>query len=1195
MDQMIEQIQSIMEKKKKLSDAEVQTVASYLMGQTPFEKVKPLLAPTSDSYYRYMYAHAQDIGSACKKDPALLPRLGRHLLLLEYAFPGLYNRMTSQLVSQGLSKRQIFLDSGLGADHMLRHLFDLGFDCTKKMQEELEQLLAADRPALAQYAKEAPLPAKLRPAAFLYANTPERERAGILTEEDLLAAFAATMKLWGDGAPNKFADALGEVSDAQYGSKGLFGGKATLQKLYRSSKVPQTLDHKDRERYQYCLIHALVLTGFSMPSFNEMARAACIVNYRRFIPLLAWVLQRTTAPEYPLAGAGARTVNIISPVFNSNLPVDKTAESIRAQLATLTGWLDALGIPRTYLCAYCAKEYMLVPRLWRDVFLEDFGGDKALLRETLEIALPMERACLLRRLAELGEPQDPAEPAKIFCGLLDTHARLYHTEELVRRVADWVCSEDETDPMKLPALDEFFKDGARNTYRMLRGGVAELDWAVWAFYGISPLPERYLRYLACHVGADYGVPDPYAGWALHIECCALFLASFHGMGNGEIVDSLAGAIGQRTLIASLVRQLSGNTRHPSQLRPIAVESVGRFPAVAEAMIAETADIDGRTFLLDALYTSHPDYSAEPLLGCLSDSSKKVRQLAVSFLMPRRELLETVRPLLGAKKKAVRECAEQLMLAYEGPGESAEGGDSGDMDLLAFCTRYLPGSAKASIRWAFPDGPPAVRRRDSEEAADEKVVLCYLALVLTSKAMELTPAIQRIREGLSPADLRAVALQAFGQWTAAGAPAKQKAALLLLGLSAFNEDILMLQKQIDDWSLHSRGAIASDAVRAMALGGSDLALMTVDTMSRKAKNKQVRRAGQEAFSAAAAALGTTPEALGDRIIPNLGFDERGEKVIDYGTRRFTALLSPSLTIELQDGSGKTIKSLPKPGAKDDAIKAEAAKADFAAMKKSLKAVVSTQSARLEQALATGRCWDKGAWEKLFVRNPIMHSFAIGLVWGVYKDGKLADTFRYMEDGTFTTVDEEACILPEGSALIGLVHPLDLEREALDAWREQLSDYEITQPILQLDRPIYLLEPQEKDAATLDRFGGRKLLGITLLGKLQKSGWYKGSVQDAGCFCTFYREIESVGVQLSFSGMYVSPQPDEVVTVGQAVFYRSGTVARGSYVYVDVKKENCIPLGEIPARLLSETVYDLTLATASSTETDANWKKELHVLF
>lgn len=46
-----------------------------------------------------------------------------------------------------------------------------------------------------------------------------------------------------------------------------------------------------------------------------------------------------------------------------------------------------------------------------------------------------------------------------------------------------------------------------------------------------------------------------------------------------------------------------------------------------------------------------------------------------------------------------------------------------------------------------------------------------------------------------------------------------------------------------------------------------------------------------------------------------------------------------------------------------------------------------------------------WQELFVKNPVMHQFAIGLVWGLYEKAALKATFRYMEDGSFNTVDEE----------------------------------------------------------------------------------------------------------------------------------------------------------------------------------------------
>ena len=64
--------------------------------------------------------------------------------------------------------------------------------------------------------------------------------------------------------------------------------------------------------------------------------------------------------------------------------------------------------------------------------------------------------------------------------------------------------------------------------------------------------------------------------------------------------------------------------------------------------------------------------------------------------------------------------------------------------------------------------------------------------------------------------------------------------------------------------------------------------------------------------------------------------------------------------------------------------------------------------------------------------------------------------------------------------------------------------------------------------------------------------------------------------------------ETVTVYDAVFYRAGTVEHGSYVYDEPKKEDILPLGQVPARYYSEVVYQLEKATASSTETDPFWK-------
>ena len=274
-----------------------------------------------------------------------------------------------------------------------------------------------------------------------------------------------------------------------------------------------------------------------------------------------------------------------------------------------------------------------------------------------------------------------------------------------------------------------------------------------------------------------------------------------------------------------------------------------------------------------------------------------------------------------------------------------------------------------------------------------------------------------------------------------------------------------------------------------------------------------------------------------------------------------------------------------------------------MKKQMKTTVASQKMRLEMALSTGRQWTVGAWENLFVKNPVMHQFATGLIWGMYEDRKLVSTFRYMEDGSFNTVEEEEYEFPaEGK--IGLVHPIELTKESLETWKQQLEDYEITQPIEQLDRAVYYLTQEEQKSKSLERFGGVLINDLSLGGKLTALGWYRGSVQDAGCFYTYYREDASVGlgVELHFSGSFVGGE-NEDVTVYEARFYNAGGnvvdengqvvmnagIRRGSYVYDEANDSNSYCLKEVPERYFSEIVLQLSKAVASSKEKNANWKK------
>lgn len=671
----------------------------------------------------------------------------------------------------------------------------------------------------------------------------------------------------------------------------------------------------------------------------------------------------------------------------------------------------------------------------------------------------------------------------------------------------------------------------------------------------------------------------------------------------------------------------------------------------EEMLAafQEAGSTGRCLGIQIL-AEHPGENKAILLAFAQDSSKAVREELLNLLYREKGWEEDILKLLSSKKAAEREIAIRVLAKWDSgkyapmltqslekekngkvrtlletvlhvsSGENAGGKALTQEDMVK---ELHKGGKKRSLAWAYETPFSVVHKKDGQEASEEYLQAIFLSYSSMSPC-GVSPTAAALAQALDEKEFAVYANELFDKWMEAGAESKKRWVLYAASIHGGDDIIKKLQHQIQEWPQAARGAIAAEAVQALALNPRPQALLIVDGISRKFKFKQIKAAAGKALEFAAAQLNITTEELADRIVPDLGFNENMERVFDYGERKFTVTITTALEIEVFDESGKKLKNLPAPGKRDDEEKAAAAYEEFKQMKKQMKATVSSQKMRLEIALSTGRQWSVEAWKNLFVKNPVMHQFATGLIWGVYEDRKLVSTFRYMEDGSFNTEDEDEFELPEetgareaqeqaagqqtsgqgaAASLIGLVHPIELSADSIKTWKEQLEDYEITQPIEQLDRPVYYRTKEEENQKSLERFGGCILNDLSLGGKLQALGWYRGSVQDAGGFYSYYREDKelALGVELHFSGSYVGGE-NEDVTVYEARFYSTGGVVlaenggtmvtggikRGSYVYDEANDSNSYFLKDVPERYFSEIVLQLTKATASSKEKNVNWK-------
>ena len=353
---------------------------------------------------------------------------------------------------------------------------------------------------------------------------------------------------------------------------------------------------------------------------------------------------------------------------------------------------------------------------------------------------------------------------------------------------------------------------------------------------------------------------------------------------------------------------------------------------------ETADLSAPARQMAVMAFDHdPKRYKEKIMAMVEDSSKAVKTELVSLLSRQTGWHDEIAELLTRKKAAAREMAvsviekqgaemykDALNAAFEKeksakikdrialligaavsqkPEEESSGAP---VDIVAELTK---GGKAKKVAWCFEGAHKEVTNADGTEAPRnylEALLMCYAAMT----NFGVSPTANDLAEKLDKRSLEGFAAEVFGKWLDNGAQAKTKWVLYFAAIHGGNAMVDDFMHYIKYWGENSRGAIASEAVRAMALSGSTTALMNVDGMSRKFKNKMVRGAAAEALRNAAEELGLTTEELADRIVPDLGFDENMCREFDFGPRQFKVYLAAGSELQIFSGD-KQVKNLPKP--------------------------------------------------------------------------------------------------------------------------------------------------------------------------------------------------------------------------------------------------------------------------------------------
>lgn len=581
-------------------------------------------------------------------------------------------------------------------------------------------------------------------------------------------------------------------------------------------------------------------------------------------------------------------------------------------------------------------------------------------------------------------------------------------------------------------------------------------------------------------------------------------------------------------------------------------------------------------------------------------SKKIRELAAVTLSKLGErIIPETEKLLNDKKAEIRQTAALILTLLNSAQAQAvlmnaidsEKNDDARDTMLEGVVGWLASQAtqeavlqrvaKAKTRgklekplewWLDETQLPALYWQDSQKSIDSEVVRFLYYRMSRAKDIRTDPEAKPLLALIDRPSSGGFAKKLLKLYFDNGGDAKYKFCLTLGGLLGDDDSSELLQRKVNDWADNGRQKMAEYAVKALALQGSNKALRAVEFFSRKYKNKykNIGAAAHEAFGIAAEELGISPYDLADSIIPDFGFEGLFRE-FEAGGETYRAFINTDFKMVFLNEDNRLLKSPPK------GISKELAE-EFKDITKEIRDIVKSQSSRLEQYLVIQRKWETEKWQAFFLQNPVMFAYAVRLIWGAYDaDGHLKFTFRCEQDQTLLNAEGEEAELDE-NLYIGMVHPISLSPAHIDYWNGSLYDADIEPIFPQLNRKVITLPEGDKPLVISNEFKGVKYGGYGFTSKMEKLGWYRGSVVDAGWISSFYKDFAEANITaiINQQGELSVGDPSAHAELSELMFVKLNQVSFGSYVYDEPSNANdarLVPFGDLPPIVYSEVMADM----------------------
>ena len=371
-------------------------------------------------------------------------------------------------------------------------------------------------------------------------------------------------------------------------------------------------------------------------------------------------------------------------------------------------------------------------------------------------------------------------------------------------------------------------------------------------------------------------------------------------------------------------------------------------------------------------------------------------------------------------------------------------------------------------------------------------------------------------------------------------------------------------------------VGNAAVYTLGAQPGIAAISWLTALKGQVKYRQAQRLIEKALTSAADERGVSVDTLEELAVPTFGLDASGQLKVPIGD--FTAIVrigqggKTTLTWAREDG--KEQKSVPK------AVK-ESSPAELKAIRSTARDISKTwlaQRNRVERQFLEPAQWTLPDWRERYLNHPLMQHIAGKLIFEFSEqDNK---TLACWFDGALRDADGNAVEFSD-AAEVTLWHPIGHDASVVLAWRRFLENNEITQPLKQAHREVYIVTDAERETNVYsNRFAGHILRQHQLAALCRDRGWnydLQGAFDSHNAPTKHFLEI----------GLTVQYYCD---AIGDAEVSDMGIY---NYVSTDQVRftqdlHEPVSIATIPERLFSEIMRDVDLFVGvASIGNDPNW--------